>query len=88
MGWDIYAYGNRIDKLGKMVWYQFSTIVLQITILGIGDWHRTRAKRVNIQKKIYLSDRIHLYIIKYIHHTINPKYLKKGREKNFIFPQE
>ena len=54
MGWDIYAYGNRIDKLGKMVWYQFSTIVLQITILGIGDWHRTRAKRVNIQKKIYL----------------------------------
>ena len=52
MGWDIYAYGNRIDKLGKMVWYQFSTIVLQITILGIGDWHRTRAKRVNSQKKI------------------------------------
>ena len=29
-----------IDKLGKMVWPQFSTKVLQITFLDIDDWDR------------------------------------------------
>ena len=40
-------YENRIDKLGKMVWSQFSTEVLQITILDIDDSDRIR---VNIEK--------------------------------------
>ena len=31
------TYGNRIDKLRKMVWSQFSTEMLQITILDIDD---------------------------------------------------
>ena len=53
MGYNIWlaTYGNRIDKLGKMVWSQFSTKVLQITILHVDDWDRIR---VNIQKKIHL----------------------------------
>ena len=45
------TYGNKIDKLGKMVWSQFSTKVLRITVLDIDDWDRIR---VNIQKKIHL----------------------------------
>ena len=43
--------GNRIDKLGKIVWSQFSTKVLRITIFNIDDWDRIR---INIQKKIHL----------------------------------
>ena len=57
-----------------MVWFQFSTKVLQITIVDIDDWGRMR---INIKKKI------HLYIIKNIHDIINPKHLQKEREKNF-----
>ena len=34
--------GNRIDKLGEIVWSQFSVKVLQITILNIDDWDRIR----------------------------------------------
>ena len=53
MGYNISVgtYGNRIDKIGEMVWSQFSTKVLQITILDIDDCYRIR---VNIQKKIHL----------------------------------
>ena len=29
------TYGNRIDELGKMIWSQFSTKVLTITMLDI-----------------------------------------------------
>ena len=39
------TYGNRIDKLGKMVWSQFSTKVLQITVLDIDDWDRIRVNQ-------------------------------------------
>ena len=45
------TYGNRIDKLEKMIWFQFSTKVLQKAILDIDDRDRTS---VNIQIKIYL----------------------------------
>ena len=31
------AYGNRIDKLGKMIRSQLTTKVLQTTFLGIND---------------------------------------------------
>ena len=91
MGYNIWIgkYGNRTDKLGKMVCYcpnfPLTTKILQITILDIDDWDRIR---VNIQKKIHLYNRIHLYIIKYIHDIININYCKKEREKNFKFPQE
>ena len=37
------TYGTRIDKQGKMVWSQFSTI--QITILDIDDWDRIRVNQ-------------------------------------------
>ena len=40
-------HGNRIDKLGKMIWPQYYTKVLQITILDVNDWDRIN---VNIQK--------------------------------------
>ena len=87
MGYNLWVskHANRIDKLGKMVWSQFSTKLLQITILDIDDWDRIR---VNIKKKIHLQNRIHLYEIKYTHNIINPKYLKKEIKKNFKFPQE
>ena len=39
------AYRNRIDKLGKMVWSQFSTKVLQITVLDINDWDKIRVNQ-------------------------------------------
>ena len=39
------TYGNRIDKLGKMLWSQFSTKVLQITILDIDDWNWIRVSQ-------------------------------------------
>ena len=45
------SYGNRIDKLEKMIWSQFSTKVLQIAILDIDDRDRIS---VNIQMKIDL----------------------------------
>ena len=45
------TYRNRIDKLGKTIWFQFSTKILQITILDINDWDRIN---VNIQKTLYL----------------------------------
>ena len=47
MGYNIWVgpYGNRIDKLGKMAWSQFSTKVLQITILDIDDWDRIRVNQ-------------------------------------------
>ena len=53
MGYNLWVskHANRIDKLGKMVWSQFSTKSLQITILDIDDWDRIR---VNIKKKIHL----------------------------------
>ena len=46
------TYGNRIDKLGKMmIWSQFFTKLSQITILDIDDWDRIS---FYIQKKIHL----------------------------------
>ena len=71
--------------LGNMTLSKFSTIILQITNLDIDGWDRMRA---TIQKKVPLLNRIHLYIIKYIHDMINQKYLKKERDKNFKFPQQ
>ena len=42
MGYNIWVgtYGNRIDKLRKLVWSQLSIKVLQITTLDIDDWDR------------------------------------------------
>ena len=53
MGYNIWVetYGNTIVKLGKMIWSQFPTKVLQRTILDINNWNRIR---VNIQNKIHL----------------------------------
>ena len=46
MGYNMWVgtYGTRIDKL-KMAWPQFSTKVLQITILNIDDWDRLRVNQ-------------------------------------------
>ena len=71
--------GNKIDKLGKMIWPQFSIKVLQIWV-GQDKYHYTHT-----HTKSHLQNKIHLYII---HDIINPKYLKKEREKNTKFPQE
>ena len=53
MGYNIWVgtYGNRIDKLGKMVWSQYSTKVLQITISDIDDWDRIRVNQYILKRK-------------------------------------
>ena len=64
--------GNRIDELGKMIWSQFSTKVLQITILHINDWDRisvnsqkkTFACRKSLKQNLYLDNQIHMVSIK------------------------
>ena len=43
---------------------------------------------INIQRKTHLKNKIHFYIIKYMHDIINPKYLKRERETNFRFPHK
>ena len=65
-----------------MTWSEFSTKVLQITILDINDCDKPS---VNIQKKIHLRNRIYIYIIKCM---ISIKIPQKGRKKNFKFPLE
>ena len=62
--------GNRIDKLGKMIWSQFSTKALQMNILEIQDWD-------NIKKKIHLYNKEFTYIIKCM---ISIKIPQKGRK--------
>ena len=58
------VYGNKTDKIGKMICFQFSTKALEISfgnsVLGINDWYKVN---VNIKKN-------HLWIrvrLKFIH---------------------
>ena len=53
MGYNLWmgTYGNRIGKLGKIVWSQFSNKVLQITILNIDDWDRIRFNQSIFKRK-------------------------------------
>ena len=81
------TYGTRIDKLGKMIWSQFSTKVLQVTILDIDDWYWIRVNQYS-KEKSSLEQNSSLHNQIYIHDIINPKYLKKDREKNFEFSQK
>ena len=67
-------YGNKIDKLGKMIQPQFPTKVIQIRI------NVTTHKKTSLEQSSSLHNQIH--------DIINPKYLKKEREKNLKFPQE
>ena len=62
-----------------MIWSQFSTKVLQITILHINDWD-------NIQKKTYLWNRFYVCIIKCIWYQ--SKCLKKEGRRILNFSQE
>ena len=39
------THGNGINKLGKMVWSEFSTKVLQIALLDIDDWDRIKVNQ-------------------------------------------
>ena len=50
-------HGNKIDRLGKMIWSQFSSEVLK------NNWDRIN---VTIQRKNHLQNRTHPYIIKYM----------------------
>ena len=68
---------NKIDQVGKMIWPQFPTKILQIW-LRYDKCHYT--KKSSLEQSSSLHDQIH--------DIINPKYLKKEREKNLKFPQE
>ena len=66
-----------------MIWSQFSTKVLQITILHINDWDKIS---IIIQQKTHLSNRIYIYIIKCIWNQ--SKYLPKEGTRILFFSQE
>ena len=75
------TYSNRINKLGKMIWSQFSTEVFQVTLYLWYWW----LGRIFKGKVIYRTE--FLFALLNIH-DIHPKHLKKEKEKNFKFPQE
>ena len=75
------TYSNRINKLGKMIWSQFSTEVFQVTLYLWYWW----LGRIFKGKVIYRTE--FLFALLNIH-DIHPKYLKKEKEKNFKFLQE
>ena len=66
-----------------MIWSQFSTKVLQITILHINDLDKIS---IIIQQKTHLSNRIYIYIIKCIWNQ--SKYLPKEGTRILFFSQE
>ena len=66
-----------------MIWSQFSTKVLQITILHINDWDKIS---IIIQQKTHLSNRIYIYIMKCI--WTQSKYLPKEGTRILFFSQE
>ena len=64
------TYGNRIDKLEKIVWWKFSTKVLPITILDINDWDGIRVNQ-NSKENSSLKQNSFLHIA------------QKGQEEEF-----
>ena len=70
-------HGNKIDKLGKMIWPQFSTKVLQVW-LGQDKCHYTKKRSLEQSSSLHNQ----------IDYIFNPKYHKKEREKNLKFSQE
>ena len=70
MDWD----GNRIDKLGKMIyiWSQFSTKVLQIIILDIKI--RQKGKKKNFSRELQKDKSIQ---------TLSPAIYLEGWGKHF-----
>ena len=71
-------HGNKLNKLGKMIWLQFPTKVLQIW-LGQDKCHY-KNKKSSLEQSLSLHNKIH--------DIINPTYLKKEREKNLKFPKQ
>ena len=66
-----------------MVWSQFSTKVLQITVLDIDDWDRIRVNQISKENSsLEQNSSFHNQI--YTCDIINPK----EREENFEFHQE
>ena len=61
-----------------MIWSQFSTKVLQITILDIKDWDKNKCQYS--KENSSLEQRIYIYIIECM---ISIKIPQKGRKKNF-----
>ena len=61
-----------------MIWSQFSTKVLQITILDIKDWDKNKCQYS--KENSSLEQRIYIYIIQCI---ISFKIPQKERKKNF-----
>ena len=70
-------HGNKIDKLGKMIWPQSRTEVLQIMTRRQDKCHCT--KKLSLEQSSSLDNQIH---------DIDPTYLKKERVKNLKFPQK
>ena len=70
-------HGNKIDKLEKMMWSQFPTKVLQIWVEQ-GTTQNYTCHYTEKKSSLEQSSSLH----NQIHDIINPKYLKKEREKN------
>ena len=75
------TYGNRIDKLEKIVWWKFSTKVLQITILDINDWDGIRVNQnskenSSLKQNSFLHNQIYTWYYQ-------SKIAQKGQEEEF-----
>ena len=83
MGYNIWVgtYGNRIDKLGKLVWSQLSIKVLQITTLDIDDWDRIRVNQYS-KENSFLEQNSSLHNQIYTWYC-QSKIPQKGKGKEF-----
>ena len=70
-------HGNKIDKLGKMIGPISHQSITNMAGIGQMSLHR---KKSSLEQSSSLHNQTH--------DIINPKYLKKEREKNLNFPQE
>ena len=70
-------HGNKIDKLGKMIGPISHQSITNMAGIGQMSLHR---KKSSLEQSSSLHNQIH--------HIINPKYLKKERDKNLKFAQE
>ena len=64
---------------GKMIWSQFSTKVLQRTILDINDWDRSNFQYSKENSSLEQNSSLH----NQIHDIINLKYIKKEKGEEF-----
>ena len=75
------TYGNKIDKIGRMVWSKVSTEVLQITIPDIYDWDRIRVNQYSKENPaLEQNSSLHNQIYTWHYQSKKPQ---KGKREEF-----